>query len=92
MTPAPAPISTPPSKATTEQIRKLHDLNIIGPTLVTQAPLPALRSSRGSIVNVASTVALKPTASKLALCSRTCPTHTMLGPRTRPRRHTSQSP
>lgn len=50
-------------ETTTEQIRKLHDLNIIGPTLVVQAFLPALRSSRGSIVNVASTVALKPTAS-----------------------------
>ncbi|MGM5069211.1 SDR family NAD(P)-dependent oxidoreductase [Rhodococcus qingshengii] len=48
---------------TTDQIRKLHDLNTIGPTLVTQVFLPALRSSRGSIVNVASTVALKPTAS-----------------------------
>ncbi|MFT0660820.1 SDR family NAD(P)-dependent oxidoreductase [Rhodococcus erythropolis] len=48
---------------TTQQIRKLHDLNVIGPTLVTQAFLPALRASHGSIVNVASTVALKPTAS-----------------------------
>lgn len=50
-------------ETTTEQIRKLHDLNVIGPTLVTQAFLPALRLSHGSIVNVASTVALKPTAS-----------------------------
>jgi len=49
--------------ATSQQIRKLHDLNVIGPTLVTQAFLPALRASHGSIVNVASTVALKPTAS-----------------------------
>lgn len=48
---------------TTQQIRKLHDLNVIGPTLVTQAFLPSLRAAQGSIVNVASTVALKPTAS-----------------------------
>jgi len=44
-------------------VRALFEVNVLGTTVVTQALLPALKSTRGSIVNVASSVALKPTAS-----------------------------
>ncbi|PBC35574.1 oxidoreductase [Rhodococcus sp. ACS1] len=53
----------PLAEVNVESVRSLFDVNVLGTTLVTQALLPALKSSRGAIVNVASSVALKPTAS-----------------------------
>ncbi|MFC9765190.1 SDR family NAD(P)-dependent oxidoreductase [Rhodococcus jostii] len=53
----------PLAEVNAESVRSLFDVNVLGTTIVTQALLPALKSSRGSIVNVASSVALKPTAS-----------------------------
>jgi len=44
-------------------VRTLLDVNVVGTTLITQALLTALRGSRGSIVNVASAVALSATPS-----------------------------
>ncbi|MFF2108539.1 SDR family NAD(P)-dependent oxidoreductase [Rhodococcus koreensis] len=46
-----------------DAVRGLFDVNVIGTTIVTQALLPALVASKGSIVNVASTVAVKPSVS-----------------------------
>lgn len=53
----------PLAEVTKPKIQKLFELNVIGPTLVTQALLPALRDSRGAVVNVASTVGIKASAS-----------------------------
>jgi len=50
-------------EVTKPRIQKLFDLNVVGTTLVTQALLPSLRATRGSVVNVASTVGLKASAS-----------------------------
>ncbi|MDF3306450.1 SDR family NAD(P)-dependent oxidoreductase [Rhodococcus sp. T2V] len=53
----------PLADVSVDAVRKLFDLNVLGTTIVTQALLPALVASKGSIVNVASTVALKPSVS-----------------------------
>jgi len=53
----------PLDEVTKPRIQKLFDLNVVGTTLVTQALLPSLRSSRGAVVNVASTVGIKATPS-----------------------------
>ena len=53
----------PLAEVSAASVRSLFEVNVLGTTLVTQALLPALESSRGSIVNVASSVALKPTVS-----------------------------
>ncbi|MEV4734741.1 SDR family oxidoreductase [Saccharopolyspora sp. NPDC049426] len=44
-------------------VRRLFDINVTGTTLVTQALLPDLIASRGAVVNLSSTVALKPSVS-----------------------------
>ncbi|QSE77743.1 SDR family NAD(P)-dependent oxidoreductase [Rhodococcus koreensis] len=53
----------PLAEVNVESVRSLFDVNVLGTTIVTQALLPALKSSKGAVVNVASSVALKPTAS-----------------------------
>ncbi|MCK8674795.1 SDR family oxidoreductase [Rhodococcus sp. HM1] len=53
----------PLSEVPADSVRGLFDVNVLGTTLVTQALLPGLTASRGSIVNVASAVALKATPS-----------------------------
>ncbi|KWX05492.1 oxidoreductase [Carbonactinospora thermoautotrophica] len=53
----------PLTEVTAAAIADLFAVNVIGTTLVTQACLPALMAARGAVVNVASTVAVKPTAS-----------------------------
>ena len=51
----------PLAEVSAAAVRGLFDVNVVGTTLVTQALLPALREARGSIVNVASAVALTAT-------------------------------
>lgn len=51
------------AEATARDVRRLFDVNVLGTTIVTQAALPHLEAARGSVVNVASTVATKPTMS-----------------------------
>lgn len=46
--------------STEDTIRSQFETNVYGPTYVTQAALPALKASRGSIVNVSSIVGHKP--------------------------------
>lgn len=46
-----------------ESVKSLFEVNVLGTTLVVQAALEALKRSRGAIVNVASSVALKATPS-----------------------------
>ncbi|GGG29887.1 ketoreductase [Rhodococcoides trifolii] len=53
----------PLASVTPSQVRMLFDVNVVGTTLVTQALLGELRQSKGAVVNVASSVALKATAS-----------------------------
>lgn len=45
------------------EVRRLFDINVTGTTLVTQALLPDLIAARGAVVNLSSTVALKPSVS-----------------------------
>ncbi|MER7010274.1 SDR family oxidoreductase [Saccharopolyspora sp. NPDC000359] len=45
------------------EVRRLFDINVTGTTLVTQALLPDLVAARGAVVNLSSTVALKPSVS-----------------------------
>ena len=51
----------PLAEVSAAAVRGLFDVNVVGTTLVTQALLPALREAHGSIVNVASAVALTAT-------------------------------
>ena len=51
----------PLAEVSAAAVRGLFDVNVVGTTNVTQALLPALREARGSIVNVASAVALTAT-------------------------------
>ncbi|MFC9363385.1 SDR family NAD(P)-dependent oxidoreductase [Rhodococcus sp. NPDC057014] len=53
----------PLAEVSADAVRKLFDLNVLGTTVVTQALLPALVASKGAVVNVASSVALKATVS-----------------------------
>lgn len=46
-----------------ETARRLFDVNVLGTTLVTQALLPALTSAGGAVVNISSTVAIRPSTS-----------------------------
>ncbi|MGV9869108.1 SDR family NAD(P)-dependent oxidoreductase, partial [Rhodococcus koreensis] len=53
----------PLAEVSADAVRKLFEVNVLGTTVVTQALLPALVASKGAVVNVASAVALKATAS-----------------------------
>ncbi|MFJ6095660.1 SDR family NAD(P)-dependent oxidoreductase [Williamsia muralis] len=53
----------PLAEVTPSAMRSVFEVNVFGTTLVTQALLPNLIEAQGSIVNVASTVALRPAAS-----------------------------
>lgn len=46
--------------STAAQLRRMFDVNVVGTMLVTQAFVPDLVATRGAVVNLASTVALKP--------------------------------
>ena len=50
----------PLEQVSEEQVRSLFATNVLGPTLVTQAALPALKASKGSIVNISSAAGHKP--------------------------------
>ncbi|MEE4023379.1 SDR family oxidoreductase [Gordonia sp. PKS22-38] len=45
------------------EVKTLFDVNVVGTSIVTQSLLPALQASRGSVVNIASTVAIRSSAS-----------------------------
>lgn len=49
----------PLEASTEEMIRRQVDVNLLGPIFLTQAALPALRASRGTVVNVSSSAARK---------------------------------
>lgn len=51
------------AEVSADAVANLFQVNVIGTTLVTQACLPALADSRGAIVNLSSTVAIKATRS-----------------------------
>jgi NAD(P)-dependent dehydrogenase (short-subunit alcohol dehydrogenase family) len=51
----------PLERSSEEQIRSQFEINVYGTTFVTQAALPALKQSRGSIVNISSAAGHKPT-------------------------------
>ncbi|MQA07868.1 MAG: SDR family oxidoreductase [Pseudonocardiaceae bacterium] len=53
----------PLAEVETSAVRALFDVNVLGTTLVTQALMPDLIASRGAVVNLSSTVALRATAS-----------------------------
>lgn len=48
--------------ATAERLNAIYAVNVVGPTLLAAATLPHLEATRGSIVNVSSTLAQRPTA------------------------------
>ncbi|MFJ9030419.1 SDR family NAD(P)-dependent oxidoreductase [Streptomyces sp. NPDC102274] len=47
-------------EVTRTRITDLFDLNVIAPTMLTQAALPHLRRSRGSVINISSTFGHRP--------------------------------
>jgi NAD(P)-dependent dehydrogenase (short-subunit alcohol dehydrogenase family) len=51
---------TPLEQSSEESVRRQFEVNVFGPTFVTQAALPALKASRGTIVNISSAVGHKP--------------------------------
>ncbi|MBY4127550.1 SDR family oxidoreductase [Rhodococcus fascians] len=53
----------PLAEVTPAAVKTLFDVNVLGTTMVTQALLPNIIESAGSIVNVASAVAIRPAAS-----------------------------
>jgi NAD(P)-dependent dehydrogenase (short-subunit alcohol dehydrogenase family) len=68
----------PLEKATADLVRTHFEVNVYGPTFFAQAALPALKASRGSIINISSAAGHKPSpggahyaASKAALESLT---------------------
>jgi NAD(P)-dependent dehydrogenase (short-subunit alcohol dehydrogenase family) len=81
-----------------EMIRRQFEANVYGPTFVAQAALPALRASRGTIINISSAAGHKPVpggahyaATKAAVESLTrswalelAPQGSRRGPSTRP--------
>ena len=50
----------PLEQATAEIVRSQFEVNVFGLTLVTRAALPALKASRGSIVNIGSAAGHRP--------------------------------
>jgi NAD(P)-dependent dehydrogenase (short-subunit alcohol dehydrogenase family) len=52
----------PMAEATAEKIVGIFSVNVLGPSLLSAAALPYLAASKGSIVNVSSTLGRKPTA------------------------------
>jgi len=50
----------PLEQTSEEQIRSQLEANVLGPTVMTQAALPLIKASRGSIVNISSVVGHKP--------------------------------
>src|SRR4051812_16603360 len=50
----------PLEQSTEEIVRTQFEINVYGPTFATQAALPALKASRGSIVNISSAAGHKP--------------------------------
>lgn len=70
--------ATPLADVTVDQLVRLHEVNVVAPTLLTRSALPHLRASRGAVVNVSSTFGHRPApgaahygASKAALESLT---------------------
>src|SRR5690606_27112266 len=57
-----AGIPLPVSETTADRINAILAVNVVGPSLLTVAAAPHLEASRGSIVNVSSTLARKPAA------------------------------
>ena len=53
-------VLAPLEQVTEAQVRSQFDINVLGPTLVTQAALPALKASKGSIINIGSAAGHKP--------------------------------
>ena len=53
--------TAPLAEVTLEQITRLHDVNVLAPTLLTRAALPHLRDHRGTVINVSSTFGHRPT-------------------------------
>ncbi|MDX3240045.1 SDR family NAD(P)-dependent oxidoreductase [Streptomyces sp. ME03-5709C] len=47
-------------EVTRERVADLFDLNVVAPTMLAQAALPHLRSSKGSIINISSTYGHRP--------------------------------
>jgi NAD(P)-dependent dehydrogenase (short-subunit alcohol dehydrogenase family) len=62
-------LTAPIDQASEEAVRRQLDINIIGPTLVTQAALPDLKASRGVIINLSSVAARKPLAGAGHYCA-----------------------
>ncbi|MFI0842884.1 SDR family NAD(P)-dependent oxidoreductase [Mesorhizobium sp. IMUNJ 23232] len=52
----------PLGEATADKIEKIFAVNVVGPSLLTQAALPHLAAVRGAIVNISSTFGQKPGA------------------------------
>ena len=50
----------PLEQTSEEQIRSQLEANVLGPTVMTQAALPLIKASRGSIVNISSAAGHKP--------------------------------
>lgn len=45
----------PLAEAGAQQIRRIFDINVVGPSLLASAALPHLRATRGAIINISST-------------------------------------
>lgn len=52
--------AAPLADVTVQQLSRLHDLNVVAPTLLARAALPLLRQTRGAIINVSSTYGHRP--------------------------------
>jgi NAD(P)-dependent dehydrogenase (short-subunit alcohol dehydrogenase family) len=70
--------AAPLAEVTVDQLSRLHDVNVVAPTLLTRAAVPHLRDRRGTVINVSSTFGHRPApgashyaASKAALESLT---------------------
>ena len=57
----------PLEQSTEEMVRSQFEINVFGLTFVTQAALPALKASRGTIVNISSAAGHKAGPGRLAL-------------------------
>ncbi|HWL86445.1 MAG TPA: SDR family oxidoreductase, partial [Polyangiaceae bacterium] len=49
-------------QSSAESVRSTFEVNVYGPSFVTRAALPALKESRGTVVNISSAVGHKPAA------------------------------